>query len=213
MPEEPTLPTQKFVDIKEVKDGVIYLKKGGLRKVFIVSGVNFDLKSESEQNLILSMFQNFLNTLDFSIQFFIHSRKVNIESYLTRMTERKEKEASELLKIQIEEYISFIQSFVDENAIISKAFFAVVPYESASLASAGGGVLSLFKKSATPQKQVSQAENLEQLERRVNQVVDGLEQIGLRTVSLDDDELVELFYNLYNPQFVEKKDLQVTKTQ
>ncbi len=188
MPQEPALPTQKFVDIKEIKNGVIYLKKGGVRKVLIVSGVNFDLKSEAEQNLILSMFQNFLNTLDFSVQFFVHSRKVNIESYLAQMEGRKEKETSELLRIQIEEYINFIKTFVEDNAIISKSFFAVVPYETASLASAGGGLMSLFKKAPAQQKKdAAQDEILEQLERRVSQVADGLEQIGLRVTALNDE--------------------------
>lgn len=208
----PSLPTQKFVDIREIKDGIIYLKKGGLRKVLIVGGVNFDLKSETEQNLILSTFQNFLNTLDFSVQFFVHSRKINIENYLERMSERKETETNELLKIQIEEYIGFIKTFVEENAIISKSFFVVVPYESSPVATTGGGILNLFKKSAGgAQKKTGVEESLEQLERRVSQVTDGLSQIGLRIVALNDEELVELFYNLYNPQLVEKKGLAITK--
>jgi hypothetical protein len=214
MPEQQTLPTQKFVDVKEIKNGIVYLKKGGLRKILIVSGVNFDLKSEMEQNLILSTFQNFINTLDFSIQFFIHSRRVNIGSYLERMNKRKDEEQNELLKVQIEEYVNFIKTFVEENAIISKSFFAVVPYESGPISTTGKGIMGLFgkKQSSAQKKAASDEERLNELERRVSQVVDGLSQIGLRVVPLEDEELVELFYNLYNPQLVEKKGLEITKT-
>ena len=205
MPKDQTSSTQDLVAIKEIRDGIVYLKRGGVRRVLIVSGVNFDLKSETEQGLILGSFQNFLNTLDFSVQFFIHSRKVNVDAYLASMRTRMEEEESDLLKIQISEYIEFIRSFVEENAIIAKTFFVVVPYESLiSAAGAAGGIASLFKKSA-PQAAASAQETLSQLERRVAQVVDGLAQIGLRAAPLENDALIELYYNLYNPELVEGK--------
>lgn len=207
MPKEPTTPTQALVDIKEIRDGVLHLKSGGVRRVLIVSGVNFDLKSEAEQGLILGSFQNFLNTLDFSVQFFIHSRKVNVDAYLASMRARMEEEESPLLKIQIEEYVEFIRAFVEENAIISKTFFVVVPYESA-IPSTGkvGGLTSLFRKSgAMAQQEENVQEMLSQLERRTNQVIDGLAQIGLRAAPLENNALVELYYNLYNPELVEGK--------
>lgn len=212
---EVSLPTQKFVEVKNIKDGVVYLKNGGLRKILIVSGINFDLKSEEEQTLILSSFQSFLNTLDFSVQFFIHSRKINISGYLKKIMERKEKESNELLKIQIEEYAEFIRTFVEENPIISKTFFVVVPYEPIAVPAQAKGILGIFKK--TPAKQEREAteekerKNIEQLNRRVEQVIDGLEQIGLRVTELEDDELTELYYNLYNPQLVEKKGLEIVR--
>lgn len=212
---EVSLPTQKFVEVKSIKDGVVHLKSGGMRKVLIVSGVNFDLKSEEEQTLILASFQNFLNTLDFSIQFFIHSRKINIGDYLEFLASRKDEEKNELLKIQIEEYAEFIRSFVEENPIISKSFFAVVPYDPVRIASQAKGVLGLFKK--TPKEEGEKAaeeqerKNIEQLNRRVEQVTAGLEQVGLRATALETQELTELYYNLYNPQLVEKKGLGITK--
>jgi len=212
-----SLPTQKFIEIKEIKNGVVYLKGGGLRQIVIVSGINFDLKSEVEQNLILATFQNFLNALDFSVQFFIHSRKTNINAYLERLAERKKEEPNELLKIQIEEYISFVRSFVEENAIITKSFFVVVPYDPIAIVSQTKGLLGLLGlggKRATreaEEEKKREEENLEQLSHRVNQVINGLEQIGLRAAVLEDEELTELFYNLYNPQLVEKKGLAITK--
>lgn len=214
MAEQVTAPTQKFVEVKEIRDGVIYLKNNKLRKVLIVSGINFDLKSETEQNLILASFQNFLNALDFSVQFFIHSRKINIENYLKLMETRKSEETNELLKVQIEEYIQFIKNFVEENAIISKTFFAVVPYDPVVLPAQTGGLLGIFQKSAgspAEDKKMSDQKNLEQLNQRVDQVINGLAEIGLRAVPLDDEALTELFYNLYNPQLTEKKDLEIAK--
>lgn len=205
---EKTLPTQQFVGIKEIKDGILYLRNGALRKILIVSGVNFDLKSEAEQNLILASFQDFLNTLDFSVQFFIHSRKINVDNYLNAMSKRKEEEENELLKIQIEDYINFIKSFVDENAIINKSFFIVVPYDPVSLGNEARGVLSVFglgKKKDSVAEDKRTSGNIEQLDHRINQTIQGLGNIGLRAVSLNDDELIEFFYNLYNPQLVEKR--------
>jgi hypothetical protein len=212
MPEV-SQPTQNFVDVKEVRGGVIYLKRGGMRKILIVSGVNFDLKSEDEQNLILNTFQNFLNTLDFGIQFFIHSRKVNVDSYLQRMRERFAEETNQLLKIQINDYIEFIKSFVEQNAIINKTFFVVVPYDPVLAAVHSSGPFSFFKKTTVSEKQQNEQANLEQLNHRVTQTRDGLEQIGLRVTELGDEETVELFYNLYNPQLIEKKGLEITKKQ
>lgn len=209
----PSISTQQFVQIKEIRDNIVYLKDGGMRKVVIVSGVNFDLKSEDEQGLILSTFQNFLNSLDFPVQFFIHSRKVNVDEYLDRMRARKQVETNELLKIQIDEYIEFIRAFVEHNSIINKSFFVIIPYDPTALSGEAKGFFSgLFpKKSDTAQKKISEQENLEQLNHRVAQVTDGLEGIGLRVAPLENEEIVELFYNLYNPQFTEKKDLQIAK--
>lgn len=210
------LPTQSFVSIKEVRNGIVHLKDGALRQLLIVSGVNFDLKAEEEQALILNTFQNFLNTIDFTVQCFIHSRKVNVDTYLNRMRSRQLEESNELLKIQIAEYIDFISAFVDQNAIISKTFFVVVPYEPPlSTSSAAQSVFGLFRKqkstAAVADAATTLQENLQQLEQRVEQVVEGLLTIGLRAVRLRDDETVELFYNLYNPELVEKKGLDIAK--
>lgn len=212
-----SLPTQNLVEIKKIKDGVIYLKDGGLVQVIMVNGINFDLKSEEEQNAIIGTFQKFLNSLDFRTQFFIHSRKVNIQKYIENIGERKKNETNELLKIQIDEYLSFIKSFVEENAIISKNFFIAIPYNpTPETAAATSGLFSMFKfgkRAPTPSENqaagVKIQENLEQLRNRVEGIIAGLQQMDLRATPLEDDELTELFYNLYNPQLTEKKGVTV----
>ena len=209
--QSPSLATQQFVNIESIENGVIRLKGGAYRKILIVSGMNFDLKSPEEQEMIIFSFQGFLNSLDFSIQFFIHSRKLNIENYLKMVKERENQEVNELLKNQIFEYGEFVKSFVAQNAIMSKNFFVVVPFDPIRISETGGKlknkILGLFGgKEPEGSQEKTEHEYLEQMDQRVNGVIDGLNQIGLRTVPLNDAELSELFYNIYNPSTIEKKN-------
>ncbi len=208
--KSPSKPSQDFVAVKSIKDGVVFLKNGGMCRILIVGGLNFDLKSDAEQNLILSGFQDFINTLDFSVQFFIHSRKVNIDAYLKQMSDLYEKEPNELLKIQIDEYINFIRSFVEQNDIVTKSFFTVVPYEPIFL-SGKNNVFSFLQKKTSDSTTTPMQDNIEQLGHRVDQVTSGLGQMGLRAIPLEDEELIELFYNMYNPQLIEKKGVSPTQ--
>src|SRR3989344_7541387 len=201
---------QDFVQVKDIKEGVVLLKNGGLRKVILVDGLNFDLKSEDEQGIITFAYQNFLNSLDFPIQISIHSRKFNVEDYLKRLEERQSKEENELLKTQIGEYREFIRSFVDSNAVMTKSFFVTVPYDPINLPSPSSSLLPKFlgggKVTEAPVDEIL-PRNREQLHQRAEQVITGLRQVGLRAVSLEDPELLELFYNFYNPTTIEKKEL------
>lgn len=207
---DPKIPTQNLVDIAEVKQGVVYLKNNSLCRVLMVGGINFDLKSEAEQQQILNAFQNFLNTLDYSVQFLIHSRKINIQSYLEKIEGRYREENNELLKIQINEYIDFIKNFVTENPIIIKSFFVAVRYDASPLMDKGG-FFSIFKSVGKGgNKAVLDASvetNVQQLAYRTEQVLNGLAQVGLHVEPLDDQSVIELFYNLYNPQLVDKSEL------
>jgi len=198
-------PTQQFVDIEEIKDGVIILKNGGLRKILIVSGINFELKSEDEQNIIIRAYQELLNSLDFSLQIVIHSRKSNTESYLKNLEAKQEAESNILLKDQLKEYIEFIRSFVQNNEIMTKTFFVSVPYEPNVIKESSSMFGGIFgnKKTAqekTQEQNKSLKEQINQLDQRVDQVLSGLLGVGLRAVALNNEELIELFYNLYNPK-------------
>lgn len=208
--------TQKFIEIDSIDNDVVILKGGGLRKVILVSGVNMELKSEEEQNLIYYAYQDLLNGLDFSVQFVAHSRKLNIDPYLALLESYRSKETNELLRSQIVEYKEFIKSFVQQNEIMTKTFFIVVPYDPITVAGSEGLSKFLpFLKNTTPSAQTQKGEmrekNLTQLNQRVDQVISGLQPIGLRAVILNREELIELFYNLYNPESVEKKDLAIAK--
>lgn len=216
MPKE-SQPTQQFVDIEEIKNGTIILKSGGLRRVLIVSGINFELKTEEEQNIITNAYQNFLNGLDFSVQIVVHSRKMNIDSYLNKLISLRENETNELIKNQISEYVEFIKSFVEMNAVMAKTFFVIVPYDPIQIPKAGESIIASLKfwekSNNVKKKDEGFEQRINQINQRTDQVINGLSQIGLRVVALNDEELIELFYNLYNPATVERKDLKIAKEQ
>jgi type IV secretory pathway VirB4 component len=211
--------TKELIDIKEIKSNTVILKDGSLRQVLIVGGINFSLKSEEEQQVILSAYQNFLNSLEFPIQIVIHSRKINIQKYINNLIEIKNKETSPLLQNQIEEYIEFIRGFVKENAIMSKNFFVVVSFSPTGIEIERGltSKIPLFssktKTSGSEQAQKNEnfQENLDQINQRTAQIIDGLASMGLDAVVLNDEQLIELFYNYYNPETVEKESLSKNK--
>lgn len=212
--------TQDLVDIKEIHDSAVIMKNGSIRQIVMVSGVNFSLKSETEQNIVTSGYQSFLNGIDFSLQIVIHSRKVNIEKYLENLARYSEKETSPLLQNQAEEYREFIRGFVQKNAIMEKSFLVVVPFYPISsqlpTQQAMGKLMPFSGKKKVDKAeedmtreaaQASFAENLAQLKQRVNQVTEGLTSIGLEAVVLNDEQLIELFYNFYNPETVERQQI------
>lgn len=209
--------SQNLVAIEEIKESTVILKDGGLRQILMVSGVNFALKSEEEQNSISISYANFLNSIDFGIQIVVHSRKINIERYLADLGKRAGEEPSPLLQNQIKEYAEFIRKFVQDNAIMSKSFFVVVPWHTMSIPSASGiaGIFSFGKKKdAAAEKQKTDvdkaaafAQSIQQLSQRVSQVSDGISAAGLDVVLLNDEQLVELFYNFYNPETTEKENM------
>src|SRR5579872_1318829 len=126
--------TQAFVPIKEVRDGIVILKDGSLRALLMASSIKLALKSQDEQAAIIAQFQNFLNSLEFSVQFFVESRDLDIRPYIALLEERLAAELDDLMKIQIREYIAFIKDFTERANIMSKNFFIVVPYDPALIA-------------------------------------------------------------------------------
>ena len=129
--------TQEFVPIKEVRDGVVILKDGGMRAILLCSSLNFSLKSEDERNAILLQFQDFLNSLDFSVQILVQSRKLDIRPYIALLEGQETKQTNNLLKIQVRAYIEFIKKFTEDANIMTKHFFIVVPYSPAIPVRAG----------------------------------------------------------------------------
>ncbi|MBU3965202.1 hypothetical protein KKG29_01660 [Patescibacteria group bacterium] len=204
---------QRYLDIAEIRDGVVILKNGGLRAAMMVSSINFALKSQDEQEAIVYHFQNFLNSLDFSVQIAINSRKLNIEDYYSALLLREKEQSNELLKIQIAEYRNFIKGLVEMSNIVSKNFYAIVPYSAAEdFAQLSKGFLGgLAGKGSTEQKFTFKEEEFDknkgQLWQRVEHVANGLAGIGIRTTPLNTQELIELFYMLYNPDISERGGL------
>jgi type IV secretory pathway VirB4 component len=192
--------TQEFVPVSEVRDGIVVMKDGSLRAILLASSINFALKSEDEQTAFIIQFQNFLNSLDFSVQIFIQSRSLDIRPYVATLEEAYKGQLDELLRIQIREYISFIKSFTEAANIMTKNFFVVVPYSQAPInsASAAAGLFSFGKKS-TADTNRSFEEQVSQLDQRIGIVAQGLVRTGVRTVQLGTEEAIELLYKLFNP--------------
>jgi hypothetical protein len=169
--------TQDFVPLKEVRDGYAIMKDGSMRAMILTSSLNFALKSADEQNAILFQFQDLLNSLDFSIQIFIESRKLDIRPYLALLDGRLKEQPSDLLKIQTQEYINFIKNFTETTNIMQKSFFIVIPY-SPSVMNKGNPLAGILKKKTSEEKDLKDdelfEENRAQLEERVSVVEQGL---------------------------------------
>ncbi|HWB33830.1 MAG TPA: hypothetical protein VG753_00700 [Candidatus Paceibacterota bacterium] len=207
--------TQEFVPLKEVRDGVVIMKDGSLRALLMASSINLALKSTDEQNAIIGQFQNFLNSLEFTTQFFIQSRDLDIRPYVALLEERYAAELDDLMKIQIREYIVFIKDFTERANIMTKNFFIVVPYDPALITRGGVGALGSLipgrgvnASSALTDEQFEQYRT--QLEQRIAVIEQGLVRTGVRVVKLGTEEVIELFYKLFNPGELEKP-LQVTQ--
>ena len=197
---KPSEPTQKYLNIAEVKENTVIMRDGSLEAVIAVSSTNFALKSEDEQNALVAAYQGFLNSLDFPVQILIHSRVLDINSYLEKLRSLTSGQTNELLRIQMTEYIEFIARLVEYSSIMSKSFYVVVPYSSGP---AKENFTSRLRKIFNPTVSiVSHEENFERahakLEERVQHVVSELSGMGLRSIVLATAELVELLYQSYN---------------
>jgi len=203
--------TQSFVKIDQIREDLVLLKGGGMRAVIKCSSLNFALKSQDEQDAIILEFQNFLNSLDFYIQIFINSRFLNIDDYIEKLKEKETEQENDLLRIQTTEYINFIKDFVASTNVISTDFYVIVPFEIAEAAgkTGGGGILSFLGFGGAPakmeKKQFLHFKN--QLLQRVEFVRTGLHRFGLTTKLLSTEELIMLYWNLYNPQSLQKRTL------
>src|SRR3989344_3781275 len=162
---------------------------------------------QHEQEAIILQYQSFLNSLDFPVQFFIQSRRLDIRPYVTLLESRVKEQNNDLIRIQTREYIDFIKNVTDESNIMSKTFFVVIPFVPPIFqeSTKGGGIFSgIFSPKATGAAKTRAdfekfEENRSQIEQRKSIVVQGLARIGIRTVTLGTEELVELFYKIFNP--------------
>lgn len=201
--------TQEFVPIKEVRDGVVVLKDGGLRAIVLANSVNLSLKSDDEQRATIMQFQSFLNTLDFYIQISIESRRLDIRPYLLLLENRMKVQNEPLLKLQTKEYMDFIRNFTETVSIMTKNFFIVIPYTQASFRAETGIFKGLFSKKNTKEmkalEQLDFEEKRSQLEQRVTVIQQGLARCGIKSAQLGTEEVVEAFYKVFNPGELEGK--------
>jgi len=179
--------TQQFLPIKEIKEGIIILKNGQWRSILMASSINFGLLSKEEQEAIIYQYQNFLNSLDFTIQILVQSRKLNITGYLKKLKEIEDQQESELLRIQAREYREFIKSLAEMTNLMTKNFYVVIPFYPPS------------------SKDFSRWKN--QFDQRRAYVIEGLRRVGINSVPLGNEEIIELLWSFYNPSAAEKGEI------
>ncbi len=201
-----TTPAQNFVPIKDIREDVVLLKGGGYRGVLMCSSINFELKSSDEQKAIIRGFQTFLNTLDFPVQIVMQSRRIDIKPYLELLGEKEKNQQTELLRMQLREYILFIKNLTEKINIMTKSFYIVVPYTSGN----SGEIKHIFSgllgnkvddenKTTKTAAQKMFEEARTQLQQRMSLVTSSISATGVRAVTLGTEELIELFFRSFNP--------------
>jgi len=196
--------TQDFLQFEQIRDGVMILKDKSLRAIVMVSSLNFALKSEEEQEAILYQFQDFLNSLDFSAQIFVQSRRLNMTGYIDKLKELEKNEENELLKNQIVEYRNFISEILAGGQIMQKTFYLIIPF----------ALLETQARAATEKLKITQRTSpiteeefqraKTQLWQRVEFVVLGLRRCDLHAIPLNSQEIIEFLWAFYHPQEAEK---------
>jgi len=199
----PQVSTQEFLEIEQIREGVVVLRDKSLRGVIMTSSLNFALKSEDERNAIIYQFQNFLNSLDFSIEIVIQSRRLNITGYLDKLKELETKQRNELLKYQITEYRKFIKNLIGGGQILTKNFYVVVPFYLIEIPGvrATKSIIGGKKIPELTEERFQRAKS--QLWQRMEFVALGLKRCGLKCMALNTSELIELFWSLYHPEEAE----------
>jgi len=202
--------TQQFLEVQDIREGILILKNNSIRGILMVSSINFALKSEEEQTAIVYAFQSFLNSLDFSCQIVIQSRNINITPYLDGLKDLEEKQTNQLLREQTASYREFIKNMVVGDVVMTKNFYVVVPYELLEMLGVRGVAKKFdFIKIGHPEKQNQPLKDNDfqrcktQLWQRMEYLAMGLRRCGLEAVPLTTPELIELFWAIHHPDQAE----------
>lgn len=180
--------SRRQIAIKEVQDGILTLPNNEYRLVLASSSVNFELKSEDEQDVLIDSFQNFLNALPCKLQILIRVRELDIDEYVGQILQATEKEKELVYKDQIQAYCDFIRNLVSGNKILSRHFYIVVPYTA---------------EDKYPDRELVR----EQLHLTRDLVMKSLDKLGMKARQLDSLELLDLFYSFYNPSQIKTQAL------
>lgn len=207
--------TQNSLEIAAIRDGIVIMNDGSFRSVVMAKSINFDLMSINEQEAVEYAYQSFLNSLYFDIQILVRSRKIDMRPYLEKLGKIRTEMSNMLLGMLMEDYIYFIDDLVQQTNIMNKEFYVVVPFipviGAGGAVDAGKGLLGgLFggkKQSAIKIDEASLEKAKTELSNRVQSVVSGLIQLGVQSIPLDTQELIELYYNAYNPDTATRQTL------
>jgi len=207
--------TQRHLRISEITNDILILKNGGVRAVLEVNAVNFNLKSEAEKSAIISSYQSFLNTLEHPVQIVVQSRKLELDTYLSKLNSKANDQSNELLKQQTLEYVDYIKRLLEYADIMEKKFYVVIPYESLvkKKSSLIGKFMDRMKGKETYSDFVYKKKNFKRLKKgldtRINTIESGLENCGLKVIRMETSDLVKLYYTAYNPEVSRNEDITI----
>ncbi|HEX8762210.1 MAG TPA: hypothetical protein VF733_00430 [Candidatus Saccharimonadales bacterium] len=209
--------TQNMLQIAEIRDGIVIMNDGSFRSVIMVNSINFDLMSRSEQEAVEFNYQNFLNSLFFPVQIFVRSQKVDMGPYIEKLDRVRSEHDNMLLALLMDDYIDYIEALAQQTNIMDKKFYIVIPFfphvsvqktftQSKNFLS---GMAALFSKQED--HVVINEDDLEkaksELRNRVQTVLDGLLACNIQSLPLDTQELIELYYDTYNPDTATRQQL------
>lgn len=178
--------SRKQIDIEGVRDGILILPDGHYRAVLNASSINFELKSEAEQDALIDTYQSFLNSLACPLQILVRIREMDMDKYLEEFESRIAKESVEIYKAQIQNYTEFVQSLISNNKILSRHFYVVLPFDDKD------ADFDMVK---------------EQLNLNMDIVAKGLSRLGMQSRQLSSLEILDLFYTFYNPSQAKRQPI------
>jgi type IV secretory pathway VirB4 component len=211
--------TQNTLQISEIRDGIIIMNDGSFRAVVMCKSINFDLMSPQEREAVEFSYQGFLNSLYFPVQIFIRSQKVDLKPYLERMDKLRTRQDNMLLGLLMEDYIAFLADIAQQTNIMDKKFYIAIKYpdasedvrkalkQSTSFFSNLAGLFSPSKPGHVVIDEVSLEKAKTELRNRVQAVMQGLSQTGIQSLPLDTEELIELYYDAYNPDTATRQQI------
>lgn len=209
--------TQNSLEIAEIRDGIVIMSDGSFRSVIMVKSINFDLMSRQEQEAIEFSYQGFLNSLYFPVQIFVRSQKVDLQPYIEKLDKIRTEHDNMLLALLMEDYINYIDALSQQTNIMDKKFYVVVPFfpnvdlqkaltQSKNFFSGISAVFSKKEQHVTINE--GDLENAKtELRNRVQSVLSGLLQCSIQGLPLDTQELIELYYDTYNPDTATRQQL------
>lgn len=209
--------TQNSLQIAEIRDGIVIMNDGSFRSVIMVKSINFDLMSEGEREAVEYSYQGFLNSLYFPIQIFVRSQKVDLRPYIDKLDKIRTEHENMLLALLMEDYIGFMTNIAQQTNIMDKHFYVIIPYfqvtDTKKTIEAGKNIFTNLLGAFNNKEQhvtINEADlekGKAELRNRVQAVLGGLMQCGIQGLPLDTQELIELYYDTYNPDTATRQQL------
>ena len=207
--------TQNALQIAEIRDGIVIMNDGSFRSVILTKSINFDLMSPEERESVEFAYQGFLNSLYFPIQIFMRSQKVDLRPYVQKLDKLRAEQENMLLALLMDDYIQYMEILAQEANIMDKQFYVVVPFYTEASAQHAldqskkllGGLFSKKDDTVITINDADLEKAKTELKNRVQAVLSGLLQFGVQAIPLDTEELIELYYDMYNPDTATRQQI------